>query len=350
MNKFSLYTLKVTTRLLQTIERLVTRQYADLKTLTPAEQEALIFPRLDILPHIAGVHMLYTDLYRRTFRWLEVRGLHLVPNHFYFPIPDTRELNANPDLWSRESELAGVDLNIETQLRFTRQIFPLYQKEYDQFPQGPSPDLTPYQFHFMNGMFDGLDALVLYCMVRHFKPRRILEVGSGWSSRVSAQAALQNGNTQLVCIEPYPDEILKAGFPGLTSLIPKKVEQVELAVFEQLEENDILFIDTSHVIKTAGDVNYLYLEVIPRLKNGVVIHIHDIFLPYEYWKNWVTEELRFWDEQYLLQSFLAFNASFSVLFANTYMRTKYPDELRQTFSKCPFFDAGQSFWMQRVKS
>jgi hypothetical protein len=187
---------------------------------------------------------------------------------------------------------------------------------------------------------------VLYCMVRHFQPNLVLEVGSGFSSRVSAQAALRNGHTKLVCIEPYPDEVLRRGFPGLTSLIPKKVQDVELSYFEELGPGDILFIDSSHVARIGGDVNYLYLEVIPRLKPGVIVHVHDIFFPLEYRRDWVINELRFWTEQYLLQAFLAFNPEYEVLFCNTYLDHKHRGELQATFPNSPWWGGG-SFWMRR---
>jgi hypothetical protein len=200
-----------------------------------------------------------------------------------------------------------------------------------------------------NGIFDGLDALVLYCMVRYFKPNRILEVGSGWSSRISAQAGLMNANTRLTCIEPYPDKLLREGFPGLEGLIPKKVEEVDLAPFEELGENDILFIDTAHVIKHGGDVNFLFLEVLPRLNKGVVVHVHDIFLPYEYLQWWITDRLLFWNEQYLLQAFLMFNYQFQVLQAINFMRIHHLDALQKTFPHCPNYHSGQSFWFQKIK-
>ena len=138
-------------------------------------------------------------------------------------------------------------------------------------------------------------------------------------------------------MEPFPDEILKGGFAGLAALEAKKVQEVRLDVFDRLESGDILFIDTSHVVKTAGDVNYLFLEVVPRLNPGVIIHVHDIFFPKEYPKEWVLDQQRFWTEQYLLQAFLAFNSEFEVLFGNSYIATRYPDAFRSTFPKSPWW-------------
>lgn len=280
--------------------------------------------------------------YDRYFRLWEQHGFHITPNHFYQPIPDTRTLR--DDLWEKESELVGVDLNLDTQLHLLRNIFPQFSEEYNQFPIEPTG--VPYEFYFNNPMFSGTDALVLYCMVRYFRPKRIIEVGSGYSTFVSAQAALRNGNTKLICIEPYPTGVLKQGFPGLTELIPSKVEDVDLGLFSQLEENDLLFLDTSHVVRCGGDVNELYLEVIPRLKKGVIVHSHDIFLPKELPKSWILDLHRFWTEQYLLQAFLIYNYVFEVLFSNAYMRLKCLPEMKTTFPLSPWW-GGSSFWMRK---
>jgi hypothetical protein len=173
-------------------------------------------------------------------------------------------------------------------------------------------------------------------------------VGAGFSSLVSAQAALRNAHTELICIEPYPSVIQKEGFPGLTSLIPKKVQEVELNYFEELDTGDILFIDSSHVVKIGGDVNYLFLEVIPRLKPGVLVHVHDIFLPMEYRRDWIIDELRFWSEQYLLQAFLTFNSAYEVLLCNSYLGYRHRDEMQATFPNSPWWGGG-SFWMRRKR-
>lgn len=281
--------------------------------------------------------------YDRYFSLWEQHGFHITPNHFYQAIPDTRTLR--DALWEKESELVGIDLNLDTQLHLLRNVFPQFSEEYNKFPMEPTG--VPYEFYFNNPNFSGTDALVLYCMVRYFKPRRIIEVGSGYSTFVSAQAALRNGNTKLICIEPYPMEVLKQGFPGLTELIPSKVEDVDLDLFSQLEENDILFLDTSHVVRCGGDVNLLYLEVIPRLRNGVIVHSHDIFFPKEFPKSWILELHFFWTEQYLLQAFLIYNYAFEMLFSNSYMGLKYLAEMKATFPFSHPWWGGGSFWMRK---
>ena len=168
-------------------------------------------------------------------------------------------------------------------------------------------------------------------MVRHFQPRFIIEVGSGFSSLVLGAAAAENDSASITCIEPFPREFLRKGFPGLRSLIEKKVQDIDLNFFSQLESGDILFIDSSHTVKIGGDVNYLFLEVLPRLKPGVIVHVHDIFLPFDYRRDWVLDEFRFWTEQYLLQAFLTFNSEFEVLMANRYLAHRYLEDLKAAF-------------------
>jgi hypothetical protein len=286
------------------------------------------------------------------FQLWERHGFHVTPVHFYQPIPDTQSLPET--LWDRPSELVGIDMNDAMQLDLLGNHFPKFRHEYDQFPVQPTGE--PGRFHFNNGLFDGTDALVAYCMIRHFQPRLIIEVGSGFSSLVAAEAIAKNKNSALICIEPFPLDFLRQGFPGLRSLIEKKVEDIGLEFFSQLESGDILFIDSSHTVKIGGDVNYLFLEVLPRLKPGVIVHVHDIFLPFDYRRDWVKDKFRFWSEQYLLQAFLTFNSGFEVLMANYYLRYRYLEDLKAAFPNLENLKAalpnsvkwdGGSFWIRR---
>jgi len=285
---------------------------------------------------------LHSARFRDIFRLWERHRFHVTPVHFYQPIPDTQSLPET--LWDRPSELVGIDMNDAMQLDLLRNHFPKLRREYDEFPVEPTGE--PGRFHFNNGLFDGTDALVAYCMIRHFKPRLIIEVGSGFSSLVAAEAIAKNKNSALICIEPYPPDFLRQGFPGLHSLIEKKVEEIDIGFFSQLESGDILFVDSSHTVKIGGDVNYLFLEVLPRLKPGVIVHVHDIFLPFDYRRDWVMDELRFWTEQYLLQAFLTFNSEFEVLMANSYLNRDHQEDLKATFPNLASWRGG-SFWMRR---
>ena len=272
----------------------------------------------------------------------EKHGFHVTPVHFYQPIPDTRSLSET--LWDRPSELVGVDMNDSVQLDLLRRQFSKFGHECEQLPTEPTE--KPTRFYLNNGLFGGLDALVAYCMVRHFRPRSIVEIGSGFSSLILGEALTKNNKPNLVCIDPSPQDFLRHNFPGLDSLIEKRVQEVDFDFFSQLNSNDILFIDSSHAVKIGGDVNYLILEVLPRLKPGVIVHIHDIFLPFEYRRDWVMEQFRFWTEQYLLQGFLTFNSEFEVLVANSYLNHYHQEDLKASFPTLSSWRGG-SFWMRR---
>jgi hypothetical protein len=286
----------------------------------------------------------HTGKSRKVFPLWERHGFHVTPVHFYQPIPDTQTLPES--LWNQPSKLVGIDMNDSMQLDLLRKHFPKFRDEYARFPTEPTSDAS--RFHLNNGFFDGIDALVAYCMVRHFRPRLIIEVGSGYSSLIMGEAGARNDACPLICVEPFPSDFLSKGFPGLKSLVAKKVQEIDLDFFSQLQSGDVLFIDSSHTVKIGGDVNYLFLEVLPRLKSGVIVHVHDIFLPFDYPRDWVLDEFRFWTEQYLLQAFLIFNSEFQVLMANSYLNHYYREDLKAAFPSLPSWIGG-SFWMrQRV--
>src|SRR5438034_9271638 len=160
------------------------------------------------------------------------------------------------------------------------------------------------------------------------------------------EGGARNDACPLICVEPFPSDFLSKGFPGLKSLVIKVVQEIDLDFFSQLQSGDVLFIDSSHTVKIGGDVNYLFLEVLPRLKPGVIVHVHDIFLPFDYPRDWVVDDFRFWAEQYMLQSFLTFNSEFEVLMANSYLNHYHEEELKTVFPDLPSYRGG-SFWIRR---
>ena len=289
---------------------------------------------------------------KKTFPVWERLGIHVTPNHFYEPIPDTRSLGDS--LWTTPSALVGLQMNEEGQRRLLETFSSSYRSEYEVFPKDGTP--IPYRYYVDNVGFGSVDGELLYCMIRHLKPRRIIEIGSGYSTYLSAQAILKNAEDkngyecELTAIEPYPNPVLKKGFPGLTRLVQKRIQDVPFSEFEKLGENDILFIDSSHVLKIGSDVQYEYLEILPRLRKGVLVHSHDIFLPSEYRKEWVLKNHIFWTEQYLLQAFMAFNDSFEVVLAAGYVHRRHPEWLESAFGS---YSRGTrwpgSFWIRRTR-
>lgn len=288
----------------------------------------------------------------KTYSFWERMGIHVVPNDFYQPIPDLR--NLTDDLWTREYDMTGIDVRERQQLELLSGFVSSFRTEYDALPRRRTG--SPHEYFVFNGTFETVDGEMLYCMVRHFKPSRMVEVGSGNSTFLSAKALMQNKreredqSCQFVAIEPFPSPALRGGLPGLTRLIPTRLQDVDISEFVDLGKNDILFIDSSHISMIGSDVNHIFQRVLPILRKGVVVHFHDIFLPREYRRNWVLGSKLFFNEQYLLHAFMSFNDSFEVLWAGSYMHLRHPTELEKAFSS---YDSSQhwpgSFWIRKTK-
>ena len=243
-------------------------------------------------------------------------------------------------------------MNEQAQLDILSLFESRFRKEYESIPKEKA---SMNEYYINNTSFGSVDGEILYCMVRNFKPSRIIEIGSGFSTILSAQAIMRNKledptyDCIFVTIDPYPSKLLD-NLSGLSKIKRMRVQEVPINEFEKLEENDILFIDSSHVLKIGSDVYFEYLDIIPRLNKGVIIHSHDIFLPAEYHKKWVLKDHIFWNEQYLLQSFLAFNDSYNILWASSYMHLKHSDKISSAFrSYNPEKTWPVSFWIQRIK-
>jgi hypothetical protein len=275
--------------------------------------------------------------------------------HFYSPVPDLDDLRIHR-VWEKQSELAGIDFRAERQIQLLRKLGKNAGNECN-WPAIPTED--PYAFYSENNSFSFGCAASLYSIIRSFKPRRIIEVGSGYSSLVISSAITRNGSESEPCeyriVDPYPSPKIEKGLPGLTRLIKERVELQDPAFFDPLAENDILFIDSGHTVRTGGDVNFLYLDILPRLAPGVMVHIHDIPMPYEYPEKYFTNPSfrMFWTESYLLQAFLCFNNQFEIMLAMDYIMTKKLDEFRKAF---PHYDpevhkaVSGSFWIRRIPS
>jgi predicted O-methyltransferase YrrM len=279
-------------------------------------------------------------------------GWHLTANNYLSTIPDTRELPAA--LWTGQSELPGIDMRDAQQLALLERVVERYGPEFDSLAHAVP---VPGRFHLENGAFESVDAEMYHAMIRMHRPATVLEVGSGWSTLLALDALRANraegAAGRLVAVEPYPFDFLTqalAAAPELAELRAVPVQQVPLAEFTALVAGDILFIDSSHVLKIDSDVRYELLEVLPRLAPGVLVHLHDIFLPGEYPREWVLgPEHRFWNEQYLLQAYLTGNRGVEVLWAAGWMHRRHPAQLRKAFSSYAAASRNPgSFWFRTV--
>jgi len=290
-------------------------------------------------------------LFETTFTFFEKFGVHILPVHYYSPIPNTRELRKSFYRWYKESNLTGIDMNIEEQLKLLN-VLRTYQTECDELP--------PYEQIASQGFGEGygvVESHILHSMVRYLKPHTIIEVGSGVSTFFSVNALSLNKrsdgiNSKIICIEPYPRLSLnKIQGDCQIQIIPKLIQDIDIEFFKILDEKDILFIDSSHMVKIASDVNFLYLDVIPNLKKGVVIHIHDIPFPYPTPdpERWIFGAHQFWTESILLQAFLAYNSAFEVLLCSSYLHYKKPKELGYVFKIYdPMRHFPSSIWLQKI--
>lgn len=273
------------------------------------------------------------------------------PGHFYSPIVDAEALaQERQRVWPAAPQVLGVDFNEASHRHLLEQVLPRHLPHYDypeSLPDGDALDA----FYTRNSQFSWLDARILFALLREWRPQRIVEVGSGYSSLLLADVNRRflAGRCQISCIEPFPRPFLQRGVAGIARLLVQRVQDVPLAEFSRLAAGDVLFIDSSHVAKTGSDVNHLYFEVLPRLAAGVRIHVHDIFLPHDYPPEWAIGENRGWNEQYLLRALLMYSSAFRVVFGCSYAFHRFP-ELVRTALALPSGAAfgGGSLWLEKT--
>jgi hypothetical protein len=280
------------------------------------------------VPARAAHHLLFLAQSRPEIsdRW----GYHIRPIHYYEPLPDFRSITT--EQITRRRSYAAIDFAWEEQLALINQMAS-YKDE-----------LSTVEFDFNNDFFSGFDAAVYYSLIRHLQPQQIIEIGGGHSTRIAGHALARNGKGRLTCIEPFPEaRLLDANLS--VKIIQKRVEEIDVDFFSCLEKDDILFIDSSHAVKFGSDVCYEFLEVLPHLKPGVWIHVHDIFFPHDYPAEWLLDRRLALNEQYLLEAFLAFNKSFIPQLANYWICLDHADAAACLWSNDK---RASSFWMKRV--
>jgi predicted O-methyltransferase YrrM len=279
----------------------------------------------------------------------ERRGWLPIPLHFYYPFPAVRELESD-GYWDRQTAFTGIQLDFERCLALLGEL----GREFGAECRWPEHSDDPHRYHCANDSFGFTSAAVAHAMVRRLKPQRIIEVGSGYSTHIlagalAANAAGQSGDAELISIEPYPTEVLNTEIPHLGRRIRERVERVERSLFDELGKNDLLFIDSSHVIRYGGDVLCLYLDVLPALRPGVVAHIHDIHLPQPYPRVYFEQQRYVWNEQQLLQAFLCHNTQFEILLPCWMIHLERDDLFRAAFEAYDpaHHRPGSSFWIRR---
>jgi len=249
---------------------------------------------------------------------------HCPPGHYYSPIPDVEVIRINERRIFTDTidTLPGIELCPQQQIELLNEI----KKYYNELPFKDQKSVE-MRYFYQNNFYTYGDAVVLFCMIRHFKPKRVIEIGSGFSSCIflDTNEIFFEKSISFTFIEPYPDRLfslIKKEDIDQIELIQKPLQEIDIGIFSSLSENDILFIDSSHVSKINSDVNYIFFKILPTINSGVHIHFHDIFYPFEYLKEWVYEG-RFWNEAYLLNAFLQYNDKFQIELFSSYLYKKY---------------------------
>jgi hypothetical protein len=268
------------------------------------------------------------------------------PGHYYSPIPSLEEIKYKDNLDIIPRDLPGINLNELVQV----DLFHKFIKYYHELPFDAHKK-EGLRYFFENPAYSYSDAIILYCMIRYAQPKKIIEVGSGYSSCVTLDVNELYFHEKISCtfIEPYPElllSLIKDTDKEKIEIISSKLQDVELEKFSELTAGDILFIDSTHVSKFNSDVNYILFEILPYINSGVYIHFHDIFYPFEYPKSWIYEG-RAWNEDYILRSFLSYNNSFKIVFFNTFLEYLYKDMFISEMPLC-MKNLGGSLWIQKL--
>lgn len=299
----------------------------------------LIIPSALILKIYSRVGGRRLPICRETLKKI---GVYPIRDHYYQPLFNDAHLLVPLSL---DRNLPGLDLNVKYQLDLLSKIN--YSSEI-YFQDLNNNSLNKLNFFLGNGSFESGDAEFLYSIVRHFKPRMIVEIGSGHSTKIANQALIKNkslnsNSYKHICVEPYE-------MPWLSQLnvevIRNRVELCDPKLFSSLQHNDLLFIDSSHIIRPQGDVLFEYLEILPNLNSGVIVHVHDIFTPKDYPDPWIRENVSFWNEQYLLEALLSNSSRYKVIAALNFLKCNYYSELANV---CPYLDPKRdpgSFYFQ----
>ncbi|MGH8980817.1 MAG: class I SAM-dependent methyltransferase [Acidimicrobiales bacterium] len=266
------------------------------------------------------------------------------PGHFYSPVPDMADLEARlDDLCDPDRDPAGVDLRTAEQLELFATLAALAREA----PLAETTGTTA-RYGVENPSYGIGDASMLQAMLRHLRPRRYLEVGSGYTTALALDVNEQylDGAMQVTAIEPYPELLRRVTRPSdALEIVGSPVQAVPLERFSELEAGDVCFIDSTHVLKAGSDVQYLFGRVLPALAAGVYVHVHDIFWPFEYLAHWIREG-RAWNEAYLLQAFLSGSRDYEIVLWNHYLAMRHHDVIARELPAM-LANTGGALWMRR---
>ncbi len=267
--------------------------------------------------------------------------------HFYSPIPAKADVERAVARCKNAAPLMGIDLRENEQLALLNRLA-IYYSDID-FPEKKN---DRFRFAFENPSYSWCDAIILFCMIREIRPQKIIEVGSGHTSGLILDTNDRHFHGKISCtfVEPHPElllSLLRRDELDRIEVIATPLQDMDPNKFEALGTGDILFIDSSHVVKAGSDGQALFFDVLPRLKRGVIVHFHDVFEQFEYPSDWLLEG-RVWSEQYVLRAFLQFNTAFCIKLFTPHMISKYRTWFEQHMPNC-FRNTGGHIWIERVR-
>ncbi len=281
---------------------------------------------------------------RELHRHSRSKRLQIIPDFFYTPVFAPADVPAAA--WEQTFADCGK-FDIESQKGFLSEAR-AYREELAAFPVDPPASDDGSTYYWGNEQFSHADAALYYACIRRFRPKRILEVGSGHSTKLALEAVRRNGAGSILCIEPHPPAWLRP-VPGTLEIHAEGVQAAPDSLFLSLEPGDILFIDGSHISKTGSDVNHLFLRILPRLPPGVMVQVHDICLPFEYPKYWSEDVLCYWNEQYVLGALLANSSKFEILAGVYFFQKTDPGTLLSVIPDLPgVMPGGGSLWLRAI--
>ena len=276
------------------------------------------------------------------------------PGHFYSPIPSLVEIEANKSRIFGQTEVAGVDINLPAQLDLLEKFKAVHAELPYDFRGGHENPKLRYRW-LAGSQYRYSDVVFLYHTMRHLQPKRIIEIGSGFSSAVilDVNELFFNSTIETTFIEPNPQRLFKLlgeSERKRLSIVTEKVQSVPLDAFQALEENDILFVDSSHVVKIGSDVNHIVFNILPNLRKGVCIHFHDVFFPFELPMHWIFKYKRFWNESYLLRAFLMNNDSYEIFLFNTFLQRNHRNWFEREMPECLIDEENcGSIWIRKTR-
>jgi hypothetical protein len=328
--------------------RLVTAFHYDLLGRNPDENSLAYWTKeMEKGLSIEALYFAFRDCEEHQAK-MRAAPLWVPPGHYYSPIVDPTLLRRSPEnIQVVEKPLPGIDMKPETQISLLKNL----AEHYGNIPFGDDAD-GKLRYHYRNEFFSYGDGIILSCFVQNFRPRRIIEVGSGYSSAVILDTIDFTPGLDVQCtfVEPYPERLqglLKRGDNKRVSILPNFVQDVDISIFKYLKRNDILFIDSTHIVKTGSDVLYHITNTLPSLEEGVIIHFHDIFYPFEYPDKWRIDDNRSWNELYFLQAFLMNNTNYEILFFNDYMGKIHAAKVIEALPKY-MNNSGGSLWLRKI--